>query len=77
MFTELEELVVDNNLLGNDLRLPTLPSLHTLMLNKNQISFSNGPVTFSVWIFFSFCHLNNIYTTMCSAVKLIIVPKIC
>lgn len=39
MFTELEELVVDNNLLGNDLQLPRLPNLHTLTLNKNQISF--------------------------------------
>uniref|UniRef100_A0A3B3V0N0 Leucine rich melanocyte differentiation associated n=1 Tax=Poecilia latipinna TaxID=48699 RepID=A0A3B3V0N0_9TELE len=27
MFTELEELVVDNNLLGNDLQLPRLPNL--------------------------------------------------
>lgn len=38
-FTQLEELVLDNNLLGNELRLPELPNLHTLMLNKNQISF--------------------------------------
>ncbi|TWW78961.1 Leucine-rich melanocyte differentiation-associated protein [Takifugu flavidus] len=38
-FAELEELVVDNNLLGNDLRLPRLANLHTLTLNKNQISF--------------------------------------
>uniref|UniRef100_A0AAZ3P6S6 Leucine rich melanocyte differentiation associated n=1 Tax=Oncorhynchus tshawytscha TaxID=74940 RepID=A0AAZ3P6S6_ONCTS len=38
-FTGLEELVVDNNLLGNDLQLPRLPTLHTLTLNKNQISF--------------------------------------
>nr|XP_020458894.1 leucine-rich repeat-containing protein C10orf11 homolog isoform X2 [Monopterus albus] len=38
MFTELEELVVDNNLLGNDLRLPRLPNLHTLTLNKNQLT---------------------------------------
>ncbi|XP_053164758.1 leucine-rich melanocyte differentiation-associated protein isoform X2 [Hemicordylus capensis] len=37
-FSGLEELILDNNLLGNDLRLPTLPNLHTLMLNKNQIS---------------------------------------
>ncbi|XP_066549343.1 leucine-rich melanocyte differentiation-associated protein [Amia ocellicauda] len=37
-FSELEELIVDNNLLGNDLRLPRLPHLHTLTLNKNQIS---------------------------------------
>uniref|UniRef100_A0A673J3J4 Leucine-rich melanocyte differentiation-associated protein n=1 Tax=Sinocyclocheilus rhinocerous TaxID=307959 RepID=A0A673J3J4_9TELE len=38
-FSQLEELIVDNNLLGNDLRLPRLPRLHTLTLNKNQISF--------------------------------------
>ncbi|XP_054654036.1 leucine-rich melanocyte differentiation-associated protein isoform X3 [Dunckerocampus dactyliophorus] len=38
MFTELEELVVDNNLLGNDLRLPGLPNLHTLTLNKNKLT---------------------------------------
>ncbi|GAA6110640.1 leucine-rich melanocyte differentiation-associated protein isoform X1 [Tachysurus ichikawai] len=38
-FSQLEELIVDNNLLGNDLRLPRLPQLHTLTLNKNQISF--------------------------------------
>ncbi|MFT7805457.1 leucine-rich repeat-containing protein C10orf11 homolog, partial [Arapaima gigas] len=38
-FSELEELIVDNNLLGNDLGLPRLPHLHTLTLNKNQISF--------------------------------------
>uniref|UniRef100_A0A665X2Y9 Leucine rich melanocyte differentiation associated n=1 Tax=Echeneis naucrates TaxID=173247 RepID=A0A665X2Y9_ECHNA len=42
MFTELEELVVDNNLLGNDLQLPKLPNLHTLTLNKNQISFQTN-----------------------------------
>ncbi|TRY97999.1 hypothetical protein DNTS_004050 [Danionella cerebrum] len=38
-FNQLEELIVDNNLLGNDLQLPRLPRLHTLTLNKNQISF--------------------------------------
>ncbi|XP_037321339.1 leucine-rich melanocyte differentiation-associated protein [Pungitius pungitius] len=37
-FTVLEELIVDNNLLGNDLRLPRLPSLHTLTLNKNKLT---------------------------------------
>uniref|UniRef100_A0A8D0AZ30 Leucine rich melanocyte differentiation associated n=1 Tax=Salvator merianae TaxID=96440 RepID=A0A8D0AZ30_SALMN len=37
-FSSLEELILDNNLLGNNLRLPRLPHLHTLMLNKNQIS---------------------------------------
>uniref|UniRef100_A0A3B3ZRE9 Uncharacterized protein n=1 Tax=Periophthalmus magnuspinnatus TaxID=409849 RepID=A0A3B3ZRE9_9GOBI len=39
MFPELEELIVDNNQIGNDVRLPKLPHLHTLTLNKNQISF--------------------------------------
>ncbi|XP_033957205.1 leucine-rich melanocyte differentiation-associated protein isoform X2 [Pseudochaenichthys georgianus] len=38
MFIELEELIVDNNLLGNDLLLPRLPNLHTLTLNKNQLT---------------------------------------
>ncbi|XP_030604168.1 leucine-rich melanocyte differentiation-associated protein [Archocentrus centrarchus] len=38
MFAELEELIVDNNLLGNDLQLPRLPNLHTLTLNKNQLT---------------------------------------
>ncbi|XP_056291739.1 leucine-rich melanocyte differentiation-associated protein [Pseudoliparis swirei] len=38
MFTVLEELVVDNNLLGNDLLLPRLPKLHTLTVNKNQLT---------------------------------------
>ncbi|KAG7511763.1 leucine-rich melanocyte differentiation-associated [Solea senegalensis] len=37
-FAGLEELLVDNNLLGNDLRLPRLPHLHTLTLNKNQLT---------------------------------------
>ncbi|KAF6317507.1 leucine rich melanocyte differentiation associated [Rhinolophus ferrumequinum] len=36
-FGSLEELILDNNLLGNDLVLPGLPRLHTLSLNKNQI----------------------------------------
>ncbi|XP_062851200.1 leucine-rich melanocyte differentiation-associated protein [Trichomycterus rosablanca] len=38
VFSQLEELIVDNNLLGNDVRLPRLPRLHTLTLNKNQIT---------------------------------------
>ncbi|XP_030205973.1 leucine-rich melanocyte differentiation-associated protein [Gadus morhua] len=38
MFSGLEELVADNNMLGNDLQLPWLPSLHTLTLNKNQLT---------------------------------------
>ncbi|XP_077202082.1 leucine-rich melanocyte differentiation-associated protein isoform X2 [Paroedura picta] len=41
-FCGLEELILDNNLLGNDLRLPRLPHLHTLMLNKNQITELEG-----------------------------------
>uniref|UniRef100_A0A8C7E837 Leucine rich melanocyte differentiation associated n=1 Tax=Nothoprocta perdicaria TaxID=30464 RepID=A0A8C7E837_NOTPE len=41
-FGSLEELILDNNLLGNDLLLPRLPQLHTLTLNKNQISFQRN-----------------------------------
>ncbi|XP_021059122.1 leucine-rich melanocyte differentiation-associated protein isoform X1 [Mus pahari] len=37
-FRSLEELILDNNLLGDDLVLPGLPHLHTLTLNKNQIT---------------------------------------
>ncbi|XP_045424854.1 leucine-rich melanocyte differentiation-associated protein isoform X2 [Lemur catta] len=37
-FGSLEELILDNNLLGDDLMLPRLPRLHTLTLNKNQIT---------------------------------------
>uniref|UniRef100_A0A452U9K0 Leucine-rich melanocyte differentiation-associated protein n=1 Tax=Ursus maritimus TaxID=29073 RepID=A0A452U9K0_URSMA len=37
-FGSLEELILDNNLLGNDLVLPGLPRLHALTLNKNQIT---------------------------------------
>ncbi|XP_060238095.1 leucine-rich melanocyte differentiation-associated protein isoform X6 [Meriones unguiculatus] len=37
-FGSLEELILDSNLLGDDLVLPRLPHLHTLTLNKNQIS---------------------------------------
>lgn len=60
MFTELEELVVDNNLLGNDLELPGLPKLHTLTLNKNQISFqTNHRVPLSFW--FAVCYADTDY----------------
>nr|XP_020861855.1 leucine-rich repeat-containing protein C10orf11 homolog isoform X1 [Phascolarctos cinereus] len=41
-FTGLEELILDNNLLGNDLALPGLPRLHTLTLNKNRITDLEG-----------------------------------
>ncbi|XP_063291439.1 leucine-rich melanocyte differentiation-associated protein isoform X3 [Pelobates fuscus] len=37
-FQSLEELILDNNELGNHVSFPPLPSLHTLTLNKNQIS---------------------------------------
>ena len=38
-FKVLEELVLDNNdLTDSALSLPSLPRLHTLTLNKNQIS---------------------------------------
>ncbi|KAM4704452.1 LOW QUALITY PROTEIN: leucine-rich melanocyte differentiation-associated protein [Rhinophrynus dorsalis] len=37
-FECLEELILDNNQLGNQISFPPLPKLHTLTLNKNQIS---------------------------------------
>ncbi|XP_033065633.1 leucine-rich melanocyte differentiation-associated protein isoform X1 [Trachypithecus francoisi] len=37
-FRSLEELILDNNQLGDDLVLPGLPRLHTLTLNKNRIT---------------------------------------
>ncbi|XP_069741572.1 leucine-rich melanocyte differentiation-associated protein isoform X2 [Narcine bancroftii] len=41
-FICLEELILDNNLLRSDLQLPGLPHLHTLTINKNQISELDG-----------------------------------
>ena len=41
-FTQLEELVADSNLLNDNTTFPSLPNLHTLTLNKNEISlYSN------------------------------------
>ncbi|XP_075073183.1 leucine-rich melanocyte differentiation-associated protein isoform X2 [Mixophyes fleayi] len=37
-FVCLKELILDNNLLGNHVCFPSLPYLHTLTVNKNQIS---------------------------------------
>ncbi|KAK2167950.1 hypothetical protein NP493_1252g00018 [Ridgeia piscesae] len=37
-FRNLEELILDNNALDDNITLPFLPKLHTLMLNKNKIS---------------------------------------
>nr|CAD7574047.1 unnamed protein product [Timema californicum] len=36
-FFNLEELVLDNNNLGDSIVIPSLPRLHTLSLNKNNI----------------------------------------
>nr|CAD7440730.1 unnamed protein product [Timema bartmani] len=36
-FFNLEELVLDNNNLGDNIVIPSLPRLHTLSLNKNNI----------------------------------------
>ena len=38
-FVKLEELILDNNQLGDDMEIPELTRLHTLTLNKNRISF--------------------------------------
>lgn len=37
-FTKCEELVLDNNSLGDDVTFPPIPGLLTLTLNKNRIS---------------------------------------
>ncbi|XP_062586960.1 leucine-rich melanocyte differentiation-associated protein-like [Saccostrea cucullata] len=37
-FTQLEELVLDNNELDDGIRLPQLKNLHTVTLNKNKIT---------------------------------------
>jgi len=41
-FTNLEELILDNNQLDDSLRLPYLPQLRTLSLNKNKIKDLEG-----------------------------------
>lgn len=43
-FPLLRELVLDNNQLTDTLVLPYLPYLHTLSLNKNNVSFLHMPV---------------------------------
>lgn len=37
-FENLEELILDNNQLGDDVEIPVMANLHTLTLNKNNIS---------------------------------------
>ncbi|XP_022798230.1 leucine-rich melanocyte differentiation-associated protein-like [Stylophora pistillata] len=37
-FERLEELILDNNQLGDDMDIPEMPHLHTLTLNKNKIA---------------------------------------
>ncbi|KAM8924423.1 leucine-rich melanocyte differentiation-associated protein [Pelodytes ibericus] len=37
-FDFLEELILDNNQLGNAISFPPLPYLHTLTINKNQLT---------------------------------------
>lgn len=37
-FSKLEELVLDNNEVGDDVKFPRMTKLHTLMLNKNCLS---------------------------------------
>jgi Leucine-rich repeat (LRR) protein len=39
-FQGMEELILDNNNITEGTDFPNLPKLHTLMLNKNKISFS-------------------------------------
>lgn len=41
-FENLEELILDNNQLGDDVEIPVMANLHTLTLNKNNISNLDG-----------------------------------
>ncbi|XP_075614740.1 leucine-rich melanocyte differentiation-associated protein [Balearica regulorum gibbericeps] len=63
-FSYLEELILDNNLLGNDLLLPRLPHLHTLTLNKNQISFQRNTCKMSNEIRKPFDHLAEVVPSL-------------
>eukprot|EP00039_Didymoeca_costata_P018218 m.332626 g.332626 ORF g.332626 m.332626 type:complete len:280 (-) comp16973_c0_seq1:65-904(-) len=45
MFTMCEELVLDNNNLGDSVTFPSLPRLKTLTINKNQISDTDSFLT--------------------------------
>lgn len=38
-FAELEELFLDNNEISEESNLPLMSKLHTLTLNKNNVSF--------------------------------------
>lgn len=38
-FTRLEELILDNNKLGDSVKFPHLPKLKTLSINNNQVCF--------------------------------------
>lgn len=42
LFSMCEELILDNNNLGDDITFPVIPRLRTLTLNKNQISDTEG-----------------------------------
>lgn len=45
LFRECEELILDNNSLGDDTVFPALPKLTILTLNKNRISDTEGFLT--------------------------------
>lgn len=42
-FAELEELFLDNNEISEESNLPLMSKLHTLTLNKNNVSFIVSP----------------------------------
>lgn len=39
LFHDLEELVLDNNNLNDNIKLPDLPNLHILSMNNNNVIF--------------------------------------
>ena len=43
-FTQLEELVLDNNSLDDNVMFPRLNHLHTLTINKNSVSLFKAEI---------------------------------
>lgn len=39
LYTSLETLILDCNRIGDDIEFPNCPSLTTISLNKNQVTF--------------------------------------
>lgn len=52
LFPNLEELILDNNNLNDNIRLPHLPHLHTLSMNNNNVMFSLLNIQYNTMLYF-------------------------